>query len=121
MNALEEKYFGYNEPVKSCFLAIRDIILDWDSNFKDCLKYGCICYTYRDKVALFAMHNKKGETYLLVNFGKQMNHPELKFDGRKSMKSLRIDPTKDLPIEVIEFILEEVRRIIDDKLTRKKK
>lgn len=119
MNELELKYYSYEEPVRGLFLALRDILLA--EGLKDCLKYGCICFTYKDKVAVFVMRNKKQETYLLCNYGRQLKYPLLSFKDRKSMQSLALDAEKDIPIEAIEEILSQIKTIIDVKFFAKKK
>ncbi len=58
-----------------------------------------MCYLWRDK--------KSNEPYILMVEGKHLHHPKLEKGDRKRMKILRIDPNKDIDIELIHLILEK--------------
>ena len=57
------------------------------------------CYLWIDK--------KTNEPYILMVEGKHLNYPELEEGDRKRMKVLRIDPNQDLPLKIIETILQK--------------
>lgn len=57
------------------------------------------CYLWVDK--------KTQEPYILMDEGKYLTHPALETGKRARMKIFRVNPTKDLPIQVIKEILIE--------------
>lgn len=57
------------------------------------------CYLWTD--------SKTKEPYILFVEGKLLNHPELEAGNRSRMKILRINPTEDLPVNLIESLLND--------------
>ncbi len=117
MNKLEEYYFKQEEPFKSLFFALRDIVLSWDDQITECLKYGSPCYLYRGKIMCYHFKDKSGQAYVLFNYGKQLNHPLLDFKGRKSMQSVDVFLDKDIPFEGLTEIFQQSKAYIDDLLS----
>ena len=50
MKALDDFYLQQNEPVKSCLLALREIILSQDADITNALKYGMPFFCYKGKM-----------------------------------------------------------------------
>lgn len=99
-------YLNQEEPNQSCLLAIRDLILDQDSQVSETRKYGMPCFCYQKKMFCYLWTDKKTqEPYLLMVEGKHLDHPLLEAGSRSRMKILRIDPNQDLPIDTISEIL----------------
>ncbi len=105
---LENYYLTKNEPIKSCLLALRDIILAFDSQISEAWKYHmpffCVgkkmfCYLWIDKIT--------GQPYIGVVEGGKINHPILEQGNRARMKILRVNSEEDLPIESIHEVLSE--------------
>lgn len=104
--ALHNFYLSKEEPIKSCLLALRDIILAQNQEITETQKYGMPCFCYKKKMFCYLWTDKKtSQPYILFVEGKQLDHPELESGDRARMKILRIDPNKDLPIWTIERIL----------------
>lgn len=100
-------YLDQPEPNKSCFLALRDIILRMDEQVVATVKYGMPCFTYRNKAFCYLWKDKKtNEPYILMVEGKLLDHPKLQTGDRARMKILPVDPTKDLPIDTIKQVLD---------------
>lgn len=116
MNELEQYYFQQEEPFKSLFFALRDIILSWDNQIIECLKYGSPCYLYRGKIMCYHFKDKSGQAYVLFNNGKELNHPLLETKGRKLMKSVDVFPDQDIPYEGLTKIFLQAKTFIDSKL-----
>lgn len=57
------------------------------------------CYLWTDK--------KTDAPYILMVEGKYLDHPKLEEGNRSRMKILRVNPNKDLPLQVIENILQK--------------
>lgn len=101
-------YLNKTEPVKSCLLALRSIILQQDDMITETQKYGMPCFCYKKKVFCYLWTDKKtDEPYILMVEGAYLNHPLLELGDRKRMKIFRVNVTKDLPIKTIELILQQ--------------
>ena len=108
MNELDVFYFKKEEPNKSCLLALRQIILGQNTCVSETKKYGMPCFLYKKKMFCYLWVDKKtDEPYILFVEGRYLDHADLEAGSRNRMKILRIDPLKDLPIETIEFLLQE--------------
>jgi uncharacterized protein YdeI (YjbR/CyaY-like superfamily) len=94
------------EPNKSCFLALRDILLSHD--LEETIKYGMPCYTYKGKPLCYLWKDKKSLVpYILFVDGALLYHPSLHQGTRAKMKILPVDPEKDLELVVIQSLLSE--------------
>lgn len=108
MSASDQYYLSKTEPGKSCLLALRKLILKQDEHILETQKYGMPCFCYYDKMFCYLWTDKKtDEPYLLMVEGKYLDFAELEEGKRSRMKILRVDPNKDLPIKLIETILQK--------------
>ncbi len=106
VHELNSFYLSKEEPVKSCLLALRSMILAQDSLVSETRKYGMPCFCYKKKMFCYLWTDKKTEEpYILFVEGKLLDHPMLEVGSRARMKIFRIDPNIDLPIEEIVFLL----------------
>ena len=106
----EDYYLSKKEPIKSCLLALRDIILRQDNNVGETWKYGMPCFSYRKKMFCYLWTDKKtDEPYILMVEGKHLNNHGLEQRKRSRMKIFRINPNIDIP-------LLEVEQLINDAL-----
>lgn len=100
-------YLRQEEPNRSCFLAMRDIVRRVDGEVEEILKYGSPCFVYHGRAFCYLWKDKKtNEPYFLMVEGKRLDHPMLESGDRKRMKILRVSPTEDLPIEAINVVLD---------------
>jgi hypothetical protein len=102
---LDSFYLGKAEPEQGCLLALRSIILRQDENVTETRKYGMPCFCYKNKMFCYLWADY--QPYILMVEGKYLDHPELETGKRSRMKVLRIDPGKDLPVQIIEKILQK--------------
>ena len=102
-------YLEQPEPQRGCLLALREIILTQDqTNIAETVKYGMPCFTYRKKMFCYLWTDKKtNEPYILFVEGKHLDHPNLETGDRSRMKILRVNPSEDLPIETIIYLLNQ--------------
>ena len=108
MTELDNFYLQQSEPIKSCFLALREIILSHDKEIVNAWKYGVPFFCFRGKMFCYLwIHKKYKQPYLGVVEGKRFNHPALISEKRLRMKIMLFDPGKDLPIELINTILQQ--------------
>lgn len=100
-------YFNQDEPVRSCLLTLREMILCQDENITETLKWSIPCFCYRKKMFCFLSTDKKTqEPYILIVEGNQLSHPLLEIGKRTRMKILRVNSKQDIPVEVIKEILQ---------------
>lgn len=105
---LHNYYLNKEEPNKSCLLALRDIILNQDTNITETQKWGMPCFCYKKKMFCYLWTDKKSdEPYILMVEGKHLEHPDLEEGKRSRMKIFTVNPNKNLPIKTIESILQE--------------
>ncbi len=103
---LDNYYLKQEEPVRSCLLALRIIIRDSDKNVSAAWKYGMPFFCYKGKMFCYLwVHKKHKLPYIGFVEGKHLLHEDLIQEKRNRMKILLLDPSKDLPIEVIQSLL----------------
>lgn len=101
-------YVNQLEPIKSCFLAMRHILMNFDTAISETVKYGMPCFCYKETAFCYLWTDKKtGEPYFLFVEGKQLNHPALESENRARMKVYKVNPNEDLPINTITALLTE--------------
>jgi len=106
VQAIEAFYLKQEEPNQSCLLALRRLILQQDSMVSESLKWGMPCFLYKNRMFCFlALDKKKQSPYLLLVEGHAMDHPLLEQGNRKRMKRLSIESTKDIPLALIQCLL----------------
>ena len=114
MRQVDEFYTNKEEPNKSCLLALRSIIINYNPAFEQGVKYGMPCFTLFKKVFCYLWVDKKTTfPYILIRKGVELAalHPEIVVDGRKSFAILPIHPEEDIPIETIHRIFDSVMRV----------
>ena len=108
LDILSNYYLDQEEPLKSCLLALRDVILKQDEDIIETVKYGMPCFCYKKKIFCYLWTDKKTEEpYILMVEGKYLSHPSLEQGNRSKMKIFRVNSNEDLPIKTIEFILND--------------
>ena len=108
INDLDNFYLQQDEPVKSCLLALREIILAQDENITAARKYGMPFFCYKGKMFCYLwVHKTLHQPYLGIVEGKHIHHPKLLQEKRSRMKTMLFDAQKDLPIKTIRAILKE--------------
>ena len=111
VNHIDNFFLKLDEPQKSCFLALREIILRSDSYFTEHWKYKLPFYYYKSKPFCYLWRDKKSlEPYMGVVRGNLMNHPLLDQGNRSKMKILQLNSMEDIPIESIYAIFEELKK-----------
>lgn len=108
MIELDDFYLQQDEPIKSCLLALRGIILSQDKEVSNTWKYGMPFFCYKGKMFCYLwVHKKYKQPYIGIVEGKRFDHPDLIIENRSRMKIMLLNPTKDLPIQKIETILQQ--------------
>jgi len=108
LEKLDEFYQNQPEPLKSSYFALREIILSYDEKLTETMKYGMPCFCFQNKAFCYLWKDKtSGFPYVLFVDGKLLNHPALEQGSRAKMKIFSINPSEDIPIEVLNSILKE--------------
>ncbi len=95
-------YETRTEPVRSCMLALRSIILAADTLVTETTKYGMPCFCYGKKAFCYLWTDKKtGEPYMLMTEGQLLHHPLLEAGDRARMKIFRVRPDEDIPVATV--------------------
>jgi hypothetical protein len=107
IESLDNFYFNQAEPNKSTLLALREIILKYDPAITNNWKYGMPFFSAQGKMFCYLwVHKKFKKPYIGFVDGKLMEHPDLLVEKRVRMKILLIDPNEDLPINLINELIE---------------
>ena len=108
MKADDRFYEQQEEPVKSCLLALKKIILEQDKIITAEWKYGMPFFCYKGKMFCYVwVHKKLNQPYIGIVEGKHFNEPFLIQEKRSRMKRMLLDPEKDLPAKTIKSIIEK--------------
>ncbi len=108
MKADDQFYEQQQEPVKSCLLALKKIILEQDKNISAEWKYAMPFFCYKGKMFCYVwVHKKLKQPYLGIVEGKYFDEPFLIREKRSRMKIMLLNPEKDLPIEMIKIIIQK--------------
>jgi hypothetical protein len=101
-------YLRQDEPVQSCLLALRDIILACDRHITAEWKYGMPFFCYKEKMFCYVwVHKKLHQPYIGFVEGKHLEHPDLLKEKRSRMKTMLFDPEQDLPVQTINILLSQ--------------
>jgi len=108
LSQINQYYENLEEPTKSCLLALRHIVLNFDERMSECWKYKMPFYCLNGKMFCYFWKDKKTQQpYMGIVKGQYLNHPELELGNRKKMKVLPLNPSADLPLELIESVLKD--------------
>ena len=111
---IDNFYLDKDEPNKSTLLALRDIILSYNSDFEVAWKYRLPCFMYRNQIFCYLWIDKKTQfPYIAIGKGVKIDHPQLIQGNRTFVKLLHIDPEKDIPIETIHTIFDMALALYD--------
>lgn len=108
MTPLDLFYQKQEEPLKSTYLALRDLIIKQDENISQSLKYGCPFFSYKGKMFCYLWYHKKFmQPYISFVEGKLLDDSLLLSEKRTRMKILLINQNEDFPIETISRLVNQ--------------
>jgi len=114
MKPIEHFYFDKEEPIASCLLALKSIIINYNSDFEPRWYYGYPCFMYKNQVFCYLWVSKKTQhPYIAIGKGIKIEHPDLIQGKRTFVKLLMIDPNKDIPIEKVHYIFDLAMELYD--------
>ena len=101
-------YLQHTEPINSCLLALKTIILKQDPYITTEWKYRMPFFCYKGKMFCYLwVHKTLHQPYLGIVEGRHIEHPDLIMEKRSRMKIMLFDAEKDLPVETIESIIQQ--------------
>lgn len=116
LNHHDSFYLRYEEPLKGCLLAIKDVILDVDPMIEKDWKYGMPFFCVNGKMLCYLWTDKEsGWPYIGFADGNQMQSAHLIQGERKRMAIFKINPEEDIPVSIIR---ELVSLAVDLKIKR---
>jgi len=114
VKALDLFYLEKTEPVKSCLLALKAIILNYNNDFTPDWKYGLPCFLLQGKIFCYLWVDKKTQfPYISIAKGSKLDHPDLIQGNRKVFKLLMINPEEDIPVDKIHQIFDMAMDLYD--------
>ncbi|NEN22223.1 DUF1801 domain-containing protein [Cryomorpha ignava] len=97
MKELDNFYLNQQEPLRSCYLALRQIILDCDAHITPEWKFRLPFFYYKGKMLCYLWKDKNtNEPYIGFMDGMKMVHPALEQGDRSRVRIFRINPDKDI-------------------------
>ena len=108
MKEIDNFYLQQSEPIQSCLLALRKIILAQNTAITEEWKYKLPCFCINKKIVCYLwIHKKHNLPYVGIVKGKELNYPELLMENRKQIKIMLINPNQDLPLHTLQLILQD--------------
>ncbi len=102
---IDNYFLQKQEPARSCLLALRNYIINYNNNITEAWKYRMPFYCYKGKMFCYLWTNKStGQPYIGIVEGNKITHRALIQEKRSRMKIMVIDSNKDLPIQTIRSI-----------------
>ncbi len=112
MKEIDTFYANKEEPIKSCLLALRTIICNYNDAIAPQWKYRLPCFIYQNQIFCYLWIDKKTQfPYIAIGKGIKIEHPDLIQGNRTFVKLLMIDPEKDIPIEKIHSIFDMAMKL----------
>lgn len=116
MNALDQFYFEREEPDKSCYLALRDIILAADDRLTPEWKFKLPFFYFKGKMFCYLWKDKSSQLlYAAFMEGPSLHHPLLIQGKEKRVKKIFVDPQKDIPKDAIMDVVKQQIKILITK------
>lgn len=107
MREIDLFFMEKSEPARSCMLALRHIVLAFDPGITEVWQYHMPFYKLGKKRLCYIWQEKKtGRPYLGIVDGYLLDHPMLVAEKRSRMKIMPVEPSEDLPEELIRELLE---------------
>ena len=109
MKTIDQFYLDKEEPVKSCLLALKTIISEYNPELESKWYYRLPCFMYQNQIFCYLWIDKKTQfPYIAIGKGVNIEHPDL-IKGKRTFTSiLPIDPNEDIPIETIYDLFDKV-------------
>jgi hypothetical protein len=112
MNELDDFYLEQPELIKGYLLALRDLILNADSNITNAWKYRMAFFCYKGKMFCYLhVDRKTNQPYIGFVEGNKLNDISLISGNRARMKVMYLNPEKDIPLKKIQSLLKQALKL----------
>lgn len=116
MKAIDQFYLDQPEPIKSCLMALRALVLQYNSELEPVWKYRLPCFMYKNQIFCYLWIDRKTKfPYIAIGKGVQIDHPDLIQGNRTFVKLFMIDPNKDIPVKKIYHIFDLAMKLHNKK------
>ena len=106
MKEIAEYYHKQPEPLRSCLLGMREIILQHHAGLTEAWKYRMPFFMYKGKMFCYLwIRRHEPIPYLGIVNGHLVSDPDLLQEKRARMKILLLDPDADIPVRKVKRIL----------------
>lgn len=107
LSDIDKFYLDKEEPVKSCLMALRTIILRYHPELTPQWRYRLPCFMYRNQIFCYLWVDRKTQfPYVAIGKGVQIDHPELIQGSRTFVKLFMVDPNQDIPVDTLYSIFD---------------
>lgn len=107
ISPLQEFYLKQEEPTRSCFEALKEIILRSDSEVTEEWKYKLPFFYYRGKMFCYLWKDKKTKTPYIGFMPLGLEDPVLIKGDRKRVQIMYVHPEEDIDLESIGRVLKK--------------
>ena len=98
MKPIDNFYLEKKEPIKSCLLALKSMIINYHPDIEPRWYYRLPCFMYKNQIFCYLWVDKKTNfPYIAIGKGVHIDHPDLIQGNRTFVKLLLVDPSKDIP------------------------
>ncbi len=112
LNDLDRFYLEKEEPIKSCLLALKQLILSYNPKLDHQWRYRLPCFMLSGYTFCYLWIDKKSQyPYIAIGKGNEIEHPDLVVGGRKYFGLLLINPEEDIPVEKVHEIFDQVMQL----------
>lgn len=109
LRPIDKFFLQHDDNTNICLQFLRQHILNFDENISEAWKWELPFFLYGKKnCCYFWIHKKYKQPYIGFVDGVLMEHPALIQEKRTRMKILLIDPNEDLPMKLIDDILQQM-------------
>jgi hypothetical protein len=110
LSELESYFLRQQEPLQSCLLAVKDIILKHHPLITSEWKYKLPFFCYNGKMLCYIHFHKKYKQPYLGFY--DIDSPDLLVEGRARVRIFLFDPNEDLPVQKInKFLTDSIRKL----------
>jgi hypothetical protein len=106
---LENYYLKQPEPIQSCLLALKSIILSVNKEVSQRRTYQIPFFYYKEKKLAFLWVDRKRLLFGIVTDKSLLTFPE-GVRGRNKYETMEIDPNEDIPMEdIVEMLRRQIK------------
>lgn len=112
MKELDHFYFSQEEPLRGCYLALKQIILDCNEKITPEWKYRLPFFYYKGKMLCYLWKDKiTQEPYIGFMDGMKMLHPGLVQGDRARVRVFGVSLNSDIDPETIKALIDEAIKV----------